>query len=77
MQLTGHYDLISHSPLNSQQMSPPLEMTFFFPFLSRVGFLLGEGPVGNSGPFLDTFCSHISEQVTCVHHDTGGLRRPH
>ena len=31
MQLTGHNDLISHSPLNSQQMSPPLGMTFFFP----------------------------------------------
>jgi len=31
MQLTGHYDLNSHSPLNSQQMSPPLEMTFFSP----------------------------------------------
>lgn len=35
MQLTGHYDLNSHSPLNSQQMSPPLEMTFFFPFVKK------------------------------------------
>lgn len=35
MQFTGHYDLISESPLNSRQMSTPLGPTIFFFFVKN------------------------------------------